>query len=439
MRRVGLRREDKNEWERRVALTPDHVAELAERDDLAVTIQPSERRAFPDRDYRAAGAVIDEDLSACDVIFGIKEVPPDKLVPGRPHAFFSHVIKGQPANMPMLSRLLELGSSLVDYERIVDRRGRRLVFFGRYAGYAGMIDALWALGRRLAAEGFATPFERVRLAHDYSSLDEATHHLSRIGEELRHRGLPEELRPMVFGFTGSGNVSLGAQEIAERLPIVEVLPEELAAIPSGADYPRNVLYKVAFERQHRFRRADGGPFDAAELDAAPERYTGGLERWLGELTLLVHGSFWSPPQPRLVTIEGLGRLWSGPAPPRLRVLADISCDVGGGIECTVRATSPGDPVYVYDLRSGRDLPGVAGCGPVVLAVDNLPCQLPAEASEHFGDTLLRFVPQLAACPWHEPLDALGLPEELARAVIVHRGELTPRYAYLAEHLGRVHR
>src|SRR6185295_18828131 len=230
MHGIGIRREDKNEWERRVPLTPDHVAELVEQHGVAVHVQPSSIRAFPDKDYRSAGAEVDERLAAPRVILGVKEIPSELLLPGRTYLFFSHTSKGQAYNMPMLQRILELGSTLVDYEHVLDERGRRLIFFGRYAGHAGMIDALWALGRRLAAEGISTPFERVRLAHDYSSLDEAASHIARIGESLRHTGVPAGLHPLIVGFTGSGNVSRGALEIFDRLPHVEVDAEELAGI-----------------------------------------------------------------------------------------------------------------------------------------------------------------------------------------------------------------
>ena len=170
---IGIRGEDKNRWERRAPLTPDHVRELASDHGIAVRVEPSLQRIFPDRDYADAGAGISRDLDGCRVILGVKEVPASKLLPEKTYAFFPHVTKGQEANMPMLRRLMELGCTLIDYELIVDRRGRRLIFFGRHAGYAGMIDSLWALGQRLAWEGFATPLEEIRLAHQYASLDEA--------------------------------------------------------------------------------------------------------------------------------------------------------------------------------------------------------------------------------------------------------------------------
>ncbi|MCB9377454.1 MAG: hypothetical protein H6511_01645 [Holophagales bacterium] len=431
---VGIRAEDKNRWERRAPLTPDHVRELVEEQGLSVHVEPSNRRAFLDRDYEDAGAALEGGLEACDVVLGVKEIPIEKLRAGRVYVYFSHVIKGQAYNMPMLARLLELGATLIDYERIVDRKGRRLIFFGRHAGYAGMLDTLWAFGQRFAAEGIESPFERLRLAHQYSGLEEALAHVARIGEEIRRGGLPTGRRPIICGFTGSGNVTQGAMEVFERLPVVDVDPEVLLELGEDRDRPRNVLYRTVFERHHRFRRSADGGFDAAELGAHPERYTSGLAPFLRHLSMLVHGAFWEPPQPRLVTREQLAALWEAEEQPKLRVIGDISCDIDGGIEATVRSTDPGEPVFRYDPVAGAEAEGFGGRGVLVMSVDNLPCELPVEASHHFGDSLVRFVAALARCDWRRPYEALDLPDELRGAVIAHRGALAPPFAHLEESL-----
>lgn len=430
---IGIRREDKNRWERRAPLTPDHVAEMVRNHGIRFRVEPSALRAFPDLDYEVGGAELGEDLSSCATVLGVKEVPPSKVLPGKAYLLFAHVTKGQPQNMPMLRRFVERGSTLVDYECVRDERGRRILFFGRHAGHAGMIDVLWALGRRLVLEGFHTPFEEIRLAHEYSGLDEAGHHISRVGERLRHTGIPRPLHPIVFGFTGSGNVTRGALEIFDRLPFQEVAPEDLASLADDRERPRNVVFKVLLLREHRYERADGG-FDAAELEAHPERYQSVMDRWLPHLTVLVNGAYWVPPLPTLVRIEDLRRLWSRQEPPRLRILGDLACDIGGAIEATVRVTTPSDPVYTHDVTTGEIRPGIGVRGPIVLAVDNLPCELPVESSQHFGDALVRYVPALDRCRWEEPLDDLPLPREIRRAVVVHRGRLTPEFAYLEKHL-----
>jgi alanine dehydrogenase len=430
----GLRREDKNAWERRAPLTPDHVAELVADHGLDAHVQPSQRRAFPDKDYAAAGGRLTQDLTGCNVVLGVKEIPRDELQPGSAYVCFSHVIKGQAPNMPTLRRLLELGSTLVDYEPIVDRRDRRLIFFGRHAGYAGVVDSLWALGQRLCWEGLATPFESIRRAHQYADLEEALSHVARVGERIRHAGLPPGLRPIVFALAGSGNVAQGATEVLERLPFQDLEPEELAGLREDRSRPRNVVFKTLLQRRHRVVRARDGGFEAGEYAEHPERYRSGLDAYLRHLSVLVNGAYWEPGLPRLLTREHVRELWQAEEQPKLRVVGDIGCDVGGGVEINVGATDPGDPVYVYDPSTGRATPGVAGRGPVVMAVDNLPCEFPTDASQHFGDSLLRYVPAMARCDWNAPFESLELPEEIRRAVIAHRGQLTPAYRGLQAHL-----
>lgn len=406
---LGIRREDKNLWERRAPLTPSHVEELVRRQGRSVVVQPSERRVYADGDYREAGARIAEDLAGCRVILGVKEVPARLLLPRQPYLAFFHVIKGQPQNMPILRRALDLGCTLIDYEKIVDRYGKRLIFFGRHAGHAGMIDGLWALGRRLAAEGIDSAFARVEPAHRYGSLAEALVQLeTEVGRRLREQGVQPQLHPLVVGFTGGGNVSQGAQEVIDRLPVVEVRPEELAGLASDAGLSHRAVYKVVFRRRDRDDFA----------------------RYLPHLTMLVNGIYWEPGHARLLTLDDASRLWGGETAPRLRVLADLSCDLDGALQTTVKITDSGDPLYVYEPATGAVRSGVEGRGPVVLAIDNLPAELPRDSSEHFGDGLYPFVTGLADGNFDAAWEHLTLPAALLGAVIAHAGELTPPFRYL---------
>lgn len=410
---IGIRREDKSRWERRAPLTPLHVEELVGEQGRSVVVQPSPLRIFGDEEYAEAGAQVTEDLSGCRLILGVKEIPPERLLPGKPHLAFFHVIKGQEQNMPTLARALEARCSLVDYERIVDRYSDRLIFFGRHAGYAGMIDALAALGRRAEWEGIETPFASVGPAWEYPSVDEAEEFLaSGIGRQIREQGVPRELHPLVVGFTGGGNVSQGAQEVFERLPVVEVHPDELAGLAEQPGLSRRTLYKVVFRRKHR-------------VDFA---------RHLPHLTLLVNGIYWEPGQRRLVTRRDVTRLWGGAEAPKLRVIADLSCDLEGSVEVTLKSTGQDAPTYVYEAESGKLRSGVAGRGPVILAVDNLPAEFPRDASEHFGDSLFPFIDGLLAADFSAPFEHLALPAAVLGAVITHDGELTPRYRDLEDHL-----
>jgi alpha-aminoadipic semialdehyde synthase len=318
--------------------------------------------------------------------------------------------KGQRHNLPALRRILAAGATLVDYEAIVDGEGRRLIGFGRFAGYAGMVDALWALGRRLHAEGLDSPFAALRQAVDYPCGAEAFAAVAEVGRRIAEEGLPPALQPLVVGFTGGGRVASGAQEVFDRLPHVEVAPADLPQLAPAAPLPRNRLVKVVFRR--------------------PDRRD--FARHLPHLSVLVNGVYWQPGHPRLVTIEALRRLWCEGAAPRLRVLADLSCDLHGSIEATVRLTTPGDPVYVYHPWRGEAVAGVLGEGPVVLAVDNLPAELPADSTLDFGRRLLPLLPDLLAADFEAPFERLALPPSLLGAVVAHRGELTPRFRHLEE-------
>jgi len=427
---IGIRREDKSKWEARVPLVPPAVRRLIDEHGQPVQVQTSPTRAFSDEQYRAAGAAIVDELSACDIILGVKEIPPDRFEPNKTYVFFSHVIKKQPANMPMLRRIVELGCTLIDYEKIVDEQGRRLVFFGRYAGLAGMIDTLWALGQRLQHEGVDNPFASIRCAHQYDNLDQAKGEIREVGARIERDGLPPELQPLICGFAGYGHVSQGAQEIFDLLPVRQVEPDELAGVEPKA----RVCYKVVFREEHLVERvADAtGPaeFQLQEYYDHPERYRSTFFPYVPHLAILVNCIYWEPRYPRLVTRAQLRELFAAGQRPRLRVIGDITCDIDGSIECTVKATEPDDPVYVYEPQTGEVRSGVAGDGPVVLAVDFLPCELPVDASGYFSDSLSPLIPALAQADFSGPLQQSGLPPELQRATIVYKGKLTEPYRYL---------
>jgi saccharopine dehydrogenase (NAD+, L-lysine-forming) len=430
---LGIRREDKNLWERRAPLIPAHVREFVRGLPVEVRVQPSPNRVFADDDYRREGAVIAEDLSPCSVILAVKEIPADLFLENRVYLFFSHTIKGQPQNMPMLRKMVERRVTLLDYERIVDERGRRLVFFGRQAGQAGLIDVLWALGRSLEHAGMKTPFSGVRRTFDCASLVEAKEEIERLGWTIRERGLPDGLAPLVFGFAGYGHVSLGAQEIFDLLPFEEIAPARLRRLFDKKDYSDRKLYKVVFHEEDMVRPVGRGrSFVLQDYYDHPEGYRPVLEKHLPFLTALVNAIFWSPRFPRFVTKRFLKTLWAGPVAPRLRIIGDLSCDIQGGIECTLRCTSPGDPLFTYDVDSEEARDGFRGRGPAVLAVENLPAEIPLESSVFFSEVLRPFIPALAAADFSKEFAGLELPPPLKKAVILHRGNFAPDYEYMAE-------
>lgn len=430
---IGIRREDKNPWERRVPLIPSHVRQILEENAVEIWMQPSSIRVFSDEDYEKEGAKITEDLSPCSVVLAIKEIPVDFFRPGKVYVFFSHTIKGQPANMPMLKRMMELGCTLIDYERIVDEQGRRLVFFGTQAGEAGMIDTLWALGQRLQKQGTMTPFSRIRLAHGYASLVEAKEEIKRAAWEVQEHGLDPSLAPLVFGFTGYGHVSQGAQEILDLLPVETLSPEEMDGFFRSGNSASNRVYKVVFKEEHMVEPAvKGQRFDLQDYYDHPERYVPVMETYIPYLTVVVNCIYWTPRYPRFISKAFLKDLWSREKPPRLKVIGDISCDVEGAVECTVRATNPGNPVYVYDPVEGTAEDGLEGRGVVVMATDNLPAEIPLESSVCFSSALLPLVPPLVRADFSSSFAECDLPEVLKRAVILYQGNLTPDYAYMRD-------
>jgi len=433
---IAIRRETKNRWECRTPITPELVGHLVHDHDVEVLVQPSPRRVFPDQEFSHRGAHLTTDLSGARVVLGVKEVPISDILPDTTYVFFSHVIKGQPYNMEMLAALMSSRCTLIDYECVTDDDGRRLIFFGRFAGLAGMIDTLWALGQRLEHEGLTTPLAQLEPAHAYDSLDDAKAAVRAAGSAIARSGLPGGLAPLVIGVAGYGNVARGAQEILHELPRLEVEPDDLDAV-SPADARRHVLV-TTFREHHLVEPIDGGgPFDLQHYYAHGDAYRSRFARYLPALTVLVNANYWDDRYPRLVTKAELAVLYGSPTPPRLRVIGDLGCDIGGAVECTVETTDPGDPVFVWHPESDAVTRGFAGRGPVVLAVDILPAELPREASEEFASTLGPFVLAIARADYDVPFEDLGLPPEIRRAVIVHRGELTPDYAYLRDHVGSV--
>ena len=412
-------------------MIPSHVRELVEKNGLSICLQPAPNRIFPDEDYQREGAIISEDLSRCPVVFAVKEIPVEFLQKDKVYVFFSHTIKGQPDNMAMLKKLMDLGCTLIDYEKISDSHGQRLVFFGPQAGQAGMIDTLWALGRRLLHEGYESPFLAVKQAYDYGTLVEAKEALSKIGWTIKKHGLPPGLTPLVFGFAGYGRVSQGAQEIFDILPFETVLPENLSSWFKNGSHASDRVYKLVFEERHMVEHVDPGlSFQLQDYYDFPEKYRSVFHEHIPFLSVLVNCIYWAPQYPRLVTKEYLKSAFSTNVQPHLRVIGDISCDIEGSVECTVRATSPDSPVYVYDPLDGKDRDGIEGRGVVIMAIDNLPAEISLESSVFFSESLKPFIPAMAQADYSVDFANCTLPSEIKGAVILYQGALTPDFEYM---------
>jgi len=431
---LGLRREDKNVWERRTPLIPQDIKYLRDRYGIKFVVQPSRIRIFRDEEYREAGALVQDDLSLCSAIFAIKEIPIEFFEANKTYIFFSHTIKGQPHNMPMLKRMIEMNCQLIDYERIVDESGKRLVFFGKYAGIAGMIDSLWALGERLKLEGIASPFKEIKQTVRYNNLEEAMEAVREVGKRIEREGVPDEIHPLICGITGYGNVSKGAQSVLDLLPLEELQPKELPILYKRKSLERRVVYKVVFKEEDMVEPAsEEMSFDLKDYYTNPEKYRPVFERYVPFLTLLINAIYWDARYPRFFTKSFLRKLYSS-GTPKLKVIGDISCDIEGSIEFLLKTTDPGNPVYVYEPLTEKIRDGFEGEGPVILAVDNLPCELPRESSEEFSKILRSFVPYIWEADFTKPFENLELPAPLKKAVILYKGELTPDYKYLQRYL-----
>jgi saccharopine dehydrogenase (NAD+, L-lysine-forming) len=435
MNKVGIRKENKA-FELRTPIVPKGVRELIEEYGFEFVVEPSEQRAFSEETYKKAGASVG-DLRGSEVcvIFGIKEIPKELFESGKVYLFFAHVIKGQEYNMAMLRQMLDVGATLIDYERIVEVESeRRLVFFGNWAGYAGMAETLRGLGDRLTEKGVTpNPFAALKPTYQYGGMDELQSVITQVGHQIETEGFASELAPLVVGFIGYGNTSKGAQAIFDLLPHRAITPDELSKLAPD----NHVLYKVVFREEDTVRPKDSSqPFKLQHYyDHGNTKYESAFAQYLPHLTVLMNCIYWTDKYPRMVTKAELRKLWEDSnGHPSLLIVGDISCDIQGAIEFTVDCTKPNHPTFVYNPLDEKAKVGISGDGVVVMAVDNLPTELPREASTSFSETLLQFIPSIINADYTVPYDQLDLLPEVKKAVIVYQGKLTPEYEYLKKYL-----
>jgi saccharopine dehydrogenase (NAD+, L-lysine-forming) len=429
---IGLRKEEKA-FESRVALVPDHVKSFVHGQDIPIVLEPSNQRAFSEDEYLKAGAeVLPLKGSKANVILGIKEMPIDFFELGKVYIFFSHTIKGQKYNMPLLQKMLDVGATLIDYERVVDETGRRLIFFGNWAGMAGMSDTLRSLGYLLKKQGVTpNPFEGMKPTLECRGLSELKDEFRELGKRIKTEGLPASMQPFVVGFAGYGNVSRGAQEMFDILPHEVVEPKDLASLEAKPA----TLYKCVFKEVHMFEPKDSSQaFDLQDyFSSGATKYKSVFQNYVPHLTVLMNCIYWTKKSPRLITKDFIREHWHDHN-QKLKIIGDISCDIEGAIEFTLKCTKADDPAFTYNIQEDCAEEGVSTSGPVIMAVDNLPCELPRESSTSFSETLLGFIPALAAADFTVPFDKLSLPRAIADAIVVYQGKLTPNYEYLNQYL-----
>jgi alpha-aminoadipic semialdehyde synthase len=312
---VGVLRETYDKWERRAPLCPIHVKDfLQAHPSSKVIVQPSPSRIFSNQDYSHAGATIQDDLSGADLILGVKRPQSTReLIPHKTYMLFSHVIKGQPANMPLLQDVLDKHIALVDYECIVEgglEQTKRVVAFGKYAGLAGMMDSFQALGRRLLLKDFSTPFLNTPPSILHHNLREVKRSVGILRDRLEAEGLPADLEPLVFSITGKGgNVYSGVREIFDMLPHEVISLEDLPDLQNQSG-PHYKVYGVALGSEDIYQRTDDGCFDRKDFQQNPCLYESTFADKVAPYThVLVNCIHWDHRFPRLLAKEDMRRLY----------------------------------------------------------------------------------------------------------------------------------
>lgn len=397
--KIGIIREGKVPPDFRVPLTPKQCKAIEILyPGVEILIQKSNIRVFKDEAYAEMGLKLVDDLQACDLIFGVKEIPVDMLIPNKTYIFFSHTIKKQVHNQQLLHSILEKKIRLIDYENIRDKSNKRLIGFGRYAGIVGCYNTFYTWGLKTGAF-------QLKPAHLCKDRQE-------VEEELKKVILRENFKVVLTGF---GRVGNGAREIMSLLPIKEISPEEYLT----ETYNEPVFTHL--DTEDYYKRKDGKEFVKQEFYTQPELYISNFERYAFNSDMYMPCHFWSSKSPII-----LGRETLISPHNRIQVIGDISCDVNGPIASTLRASKIGDPIYGFDPFQNSETDFSQEGSIAVMAIDNLPCELPKDASEDFGNDLIKnFIPRLLG------EDPDGIVEKATQTSFA--GELMPNYKYLEDY------
>lgn len=395
-KKIGLIREGKNPPDRRVPLTPKQCHEVALK-GIDITVQRSPVRAYADAEYTAQNVRVTGDLTDRDLIIGVKEVPLEMLMAGKAYLFFSHTIKKQPHNAKLLHTVLQRRITLLDHELLTDAHGKRVLAFGKWAGVVGAYNAIRAWQATMGGPVLKPAHE----CHDRAEMD----------IELSKFPIPQNMRIVL---TGDGRVGHGAMETLDRAGFTRLAPVNfLGGSPDGPAY-------TVLSSEHLYIRDDGKPFDREAFHEDPSGHHAAFLPYARKAQIYIACHFWDARGPKILTADNLREPGIS-----LRVVADISCDIGGPIDSTLRASTIAEPLFGYHIPSGNECAVGAPGSITVMAVDNLPCELPRDSSKSFGRDLLEHVlPQLTGP------DPGGM---MARATIAKDGKLSPAYAYLADY------
>ena len=400
--KIGIIREGKVPPDSRVPLVPAQAAQLAGQAGVAVVVQPSPGRCIPDAEYAAAGLPLSENLEDCDVLMGVKEVPIEQLRPDKTYFFFSHTIKQQAYNRDLLRAVLDRNIRLLDYETLVNEQGKRVIAFGRFAGMVGAHNALYAYAQRTGA--FELP--RMHTLYDYAA--------------ARAVYAQIDWPPVRIVLTGTGRVGNGAAEVLNDMGIRRVEPKEFLQ----HTYQEAVYTQL--QGRHYAERADGG-FDRKEFFREPGRYRSKFAPYAKSADIFINGIYWDNSAPAFFTVEEM----RGPE-FRIRTIADVTCDIAPvtSVPATIEASTIAAPLFGFDPATGEKGPLHRPDIVDMMTIDNLPNELPRDASRAFGEQFIEHVwPEL----YGEYVE--GKPSAmLRRATIAWKGELGPKFQYLADYV-----
>jgi alanine dehydrogenase len=396
--KFGIVKERKNPPDRRVVFTPEELVRLQQQHpEVTVQVESSDIRVFSDENYSKLGIEVAEDISDCDVFFGVKEIPVDALLPNKKYFFFSHTIKKQSHNQKLLRAILDKNIELYDHETIVDANNKRLIGFGRYAGIVGAYNGFRAFG----------------IKYDLFNIPKAETLQNK--EDLIARLKRQTLPNIKIVLTGHGKVGMGAKEILDGMKIKQVSTNDfLTKIYSQAVYTQIDVLDYN-------KRLDGQVLDKTDFYINPQEYTSNFERFTKVADIFMAGHFHANGSPDILTLEMLKK-----SDLKIKVVADISCDVEGPIASTLRASTIAEPFYGFLPIENKEVPYTHPGSIMVMSVDNLPCELPKDASEGFGEMFMEHV-----IPAFFNNDKDGI---LARAKMTENGKLTQRFAYLQDYV-----
>ncbi|MBS1646114.1 MAG: alanine dehydrogenase [Bacteroidetes bacterium] len=395
--KIGVLREEKSPPDMRVPLTPLICAELTKKyPHLQIVVQPSTIRCYADSEYTAFGVTLQENLSDCDVLMGVKEVPYEQLIPNKKYFFFSHTIKKQPHNKKLMQALMRKKIEMVDYETLTDKNNNRIIGFGRYAGVVGAYNGIL---------GYGLKYDLFRLKPANQCRDRAE-----MEEELKRVKLPN----IKIALTGGGRVANGAIETLSALRIRKVTPEEYLMSSF-----REPVYCQLNPRDYVEREGDHN-FDLHDFFKHPEHFNSRFVPYTKETDLYISSHYWDPRSPKMFTTADMKA-----NDFHISVIADITCDINGSVPTTIRASSIASPFYGYNIKSdAEDLP-FSKDTICIMAVDNLPCELPRDSSDDFGKDLTeRVIPYLMGADTDKIIE---------RATICKQGLLTPHFTYLSDY------